>query len=181
MPRGHNRTGRSRNPEGQYTPLSYRMTQSDAWRSLSGPAVKVLLELCNRYNGGNNGDLSLSLDDAAHLLGIGKSTAHRAFEELAEKGFIELVARGRWIRGEASTWRVTFLNNPRQQRTNDWREWKAPEKPPKKRRPWGGRKQDALEKFKRGMAAKKLSGPEAGRNHVDYGPQLDRGDAIGRQ
>jgi DNA-binding transcriptional regulator YhcF (GntR family) len=41
-----------------------------------------------RYNGGNNGDLSLSLDEAARLLGIGKATAARAFAELEAKGFI---------------------------------------------------------------------------------------------
>jgi hypothetical protein len=57
--------------------LQYELVNSDAWRTLSGPAIKVFLELRTRYHGGNNGRLHLSLDEAARLLGLGKSTVQR--------------------------------------------------------------------------------------------------------
>ncbi len=65
------------NGEGQYVPLPYGFLKSTAWRSLSGPAVKVWFELHTRFNGGNNGSLTLSLNEAAQALGIGKGTAMR--------------------------------------------------------------------------------------------------------
>ena len=42
--------------------------KSAAWRALGGSAIKVYLELHSRYWGGNNGKLSLSLEEGARLL-----------------------------------------------------------------------------------------------------------------
>jgi hypothetical protein len=67
-----------RSQDGQYIPLSYAQLKSTAWRSLSGAAVKVWLELHTRYNGGNNGTVRLSLNEAVKALGISKGTAQRA-------------------------------------------------------------------------------------------------------
>lgn len=64
-----------RKGEGQYAPLSYDLLKSPAWRSLSGAAVKVFLELRTRFHGANNGRLILSLEKAARLLGMGKRKA----------------------------------------------------------------------------------------------------------
>ena len=43
----------NRKSEGQYLPLPYAQLESAAWRSLSGAAVRLWLELHTRYNGGN--------------------------------------------------------------------------------------------------------------------------------
>jgi predicted transcriptional regulator len=108
----------------QFVPIIYPMAKSDAWRSLSGSAVKVYVELHTRFNGGNNGELSLSLDEAARLLRIGKATAQRAFAELEEKGFVRMTKRGTWYGRRATTYRLTSKphgpNNP----TNEWKRWK---------------------------------------------------------
>jgi hypothetical protein len=40
--------------------------------------MKVFIELLSRFNGANNGKLSLSLDDGARLLAMSKSTVARA-------------------------------------------------------------------------------------------------------
>jgi hypothetical protein len=74
--------------EGQYAPLSYALLNSLAWRSLSGAAAKVFLELRTRFHGANNGQLILSLEEASRLLGLGKATVGRALGELQEKGFV---------------------------------------------------------------------------------------------
>jgi hypothetical protein len=120
--RGVNSTGRSK-CGGQFVPIPYDMAECGAWRSLSGPAIKVYVELRRRYNGGNNGDLSLSLDEAARLLNPGKATVARALAELEAKGFLRMTARGRWYGRQATTYAVTdrqLGNNPP---TNAWRAW----------------------------------------------------------
>jgi predicted ArsR family transcriptional regulator len=101
------------------------MAASIAWLSLSGAAVKVYVELRRRYNGGNNGDLSLSLDEAARLLHLGKATVARAFAELEAKGFIRMTRRGRWYGRQATTYAVTDRPMERNPPTNAWRTWRA--------------------------------------------------------
>jgi len=116
----------------QYTALPYGQLRSPAWRSLSGAAVKVWLELHTRYNGGNNGRLHLSLNEAAEILGLGKATVQRAYVELAEKGFLVLEAEGNWYSRRAHDWRIT--TKPRNTfggkdpATFDFRAWKPPQK-----------------------------------------------------
>ena len=122
--RGRRVNTKGRNEYEQYTKLSYRMLRSDAFRSLSGGALKVYLELRYRFNGGNNGRLTLAMDEAARLLGIGKATAVRAFAELIEKGFITLVKRGQWYGRMASEYAVTDKPIDGQQPTNEWKNWR---------------------------------------------------------
>jgi hypothetical protein len=118
-----NRTGRSKLASEQYFGLPYAMARSAAFRALSGAALKVFIEVRTRFHGGNNGDLSLSLDEAARLLGIGKGTAQRAFVELVEKGFLRMTRKGQWYGRRATTWRVTDRGGNGEAPTNDWRGW----------------------------------------------------------
>lgn len=115
--------GRSIGDE-QFVGLGYSTIRSPAWRSLSGAAVKVWLELRARYDGGNNGTLSLSLDEAAWLLRIGKSTARRALDELAAKGFIVMTRKGAWYGRKATEWRVTDRGCNGYLATRDWQHWR---------------------------------------------------------
>lgn len=124
-----NATGR--NDHQQFLKLFYDMAQSEACRSLSGPALKVWLELRCRFNGRNNGDLSLSLDQASCLLGIGKATAQRAFKELEQKGFIKMVELGQWYGRKATTWQVTDCSYQGHPPSNEWGLWRRPRKPKK--------------------------------------------------
>ena len=95
-----------------------------AWRSLSGSAIKVWLELRTRFHGGNNGVLFLSLDEAARLLGLGKSTMRRAFIELEAKGFIVKTKKGSWYGRQATEWRVTDKLCEGKTATRDWQNWR---------------------------------------------------------
>lgn len=126
------RTGRShkgkRSEEGQYVPLTYGLLKSVAWRSLSGAAVKVYLELHTRFNGSNNGQMHLSYSEAQKALGMGKATVQRAYAELQEKGFLALQEEGNWYNRRAHEWRLTtkgtMTARGTQTPTNDWRLWK---------------------------------------------------------
>lgn len=116
-----NATGRS---EGeQYAALSYPLLRSPAWRSLSGAAVKVWIELRTRYGGANNGRLTLSLDEAARVLGLGKASVGRALSELQEKGLIVQTRKGQWYGRLASEWAVTDKGVDGAPPSNAWRQW----------------------------------------------------------
>ena len=116
-----------RSESGQYVPLSYAQLKSDAWRSLSGAAVKLWLELHTRYHGSNNGKLHLSMNEAAEILGMGKATVQRAYAELQEKGFLVLEQPGHWYARRAHDWRLTTkpsnVVNGKVTATMEWRTW----------------------------------------------------------
>ena len=120
------KTGRSVNP--QYAVLDYEFLKSDAFRRLSGPALKVYFELRSRFNGRNNGQITLSLEECTKLFSIGKGTAQRAFKELHTKGFVRLAVLGRWYGRRASEWELTTLPRNGQPPTHDWKMWK-PQRP----------------------------------------------------
>lgn len=114
--------------EGQYVHLPYAVLKSQAWRSLSGAAVKLFLELHTRFNGSNNGQVRLSMNEATEALGLGKATIQRAYAELEAKGFIALQTAGNWYHRRAHEWRLTtkttMTPKGNQAATNDWRAWK---------------------------------------------------------
>lgn len=116
------------NGDGQYVNLPYSQLKSQAWRSLSGAAMKVWLELHTRYNGSNNGNVRLSMNEAVKALVMSKGTVQRAFAELQEKGFIVLQSPGDWYHRRAHEWRLTTkrtqLAKGVQVATNEWRCWR---------------------------------------------------------
>lgn len=126
-----NATGRSESE--QYVKFGYPFLRSAVFRSLSGAAVKVFLELRTRFHGNNNGQMALSLEQAATLLGMGKATVGRALAELQEKGFVVCTKRGHWYGRQASTWAVTLESIGGAVPTHDWKRWQPPKAQPAKR------------------------------------------------
>ena len=122
-------TGKGRKGEGQYFTLSYSLVNSEAWRTLSGSAVKVWLELRTRFHGANNGKLHMSLEEAAGLLGLGKATVQRALRELEERSFVECTKRGRWYGRMASEWAVFDKGVNGELPSYKWKQWRPPGPP----------------------------------------------------
>ena len=122
-----NATGRN-DGDGQYLPISYTMAHSAAFRALSGGALKVWIELRSRYNGSNNGRVSLSLREAANLLGMSQTTAQRGFKELEDKGFIKCRSRGSWYGRRAAEFILTDRAFDGHAPTRDWQRWKPKKK-----------------------------------------------------
>ena len=89
--------------------LYYWLLESPAWRSLTAVERALYLELCQRYNGVNNGRLGLSVRDAGEAVHVSKNTAARALRRLEKRGFVETVRRGHFDRKKrhASEWRLT--------------------------------------------------------------------------
>lgn len=96
-----------------------------AWRSLSPQARCIYLEIAQRYYGSNNGEISLSVREAARLVHIAKDTATKAFHELEEKGFIRRNVCGsfNWKLRHATTWILTEHAFNDQPATKDFARW----------------------------------------------------------
>lgn len=115
-PQKPNATGR--NNTSRFVRLDYRMLNSNAYRSLSPNARSLLIEVMMLFNGGNNGSLYLSVEDAAHRIGVADHhAASAAFKELQEMGFIEMTQDAYfWIKAahtsRARTWRLTGEAGP---------------------------------------------------------------------
>ncbi|MDE2115802.1 MAG: hypothetical protein KGJ29_13145, partial [Hyphomicrobiales bacterium] len=138
--RKHNAKGRSKNPEGAYTLFPHKFIESEAFRSLSGAALKVFLELCSKFKGANNGNLSLSLTSATKALGMGKATLSRSLKELQEKGFIVRVQPGNWHGHQVALYALTTQKLRELPATNDWQAFQSPEVVPKPRNAYGATK-----------------------------------------
>jgi hypothetical protein len=161
----HKRRAKSRrgDSEGQYVALSYSLLNSEAWRTLSGPAVKVFLELRTRFHGGNNGKLHMSLEEAAGLLGLGKATVQRAFQELQERSLVLCTKRGRWYGRMASEWAVGDKGIDGDLPAYAWKRWRPPGPPRPSVLKW-------TQKTKRGSHADpwaSTTGPLQNREHID--------------
>lgn len=151
--------GWDKSTSGQFVQITYTMAQSEAWRSLSGPAVKVYVELHRRFHvkgpkkrgmqPSNNGEISISLEEAKALLHMGKTTAFRALAELEDKGFIVKTKEGHFYGRMAAEYAVTDrpLAGGTQLPTNAWQHWRRP-----------GKKQNAV-------PTRNVDGPDA--EHID--------------
>ena len=118
-----NATGRNEK-DGQFLPIPYVMARSPAFRSLNGTSLKVWVELRTRFNGQNNGMVSLSLREAADLLGMSQSTAQRAFRELEEKGFVVRRLSGSWYGRKAAEFILTDCRYDGLPASRDWQRWR---------------------------------------------------------
>lgn len=97
----------------QHVRLHHWLLSTLAYRSLSPPARAVLVELMRVYNGTNNGRLALSVRDAGGACCISKNTAARAFDELADRGFIVQTKPGAFsVKFRLATeWALTEFRN----------------------------------------------------------------------
>ena len=121
--RGVDHKGRSKN-RGKFVALGDGMLTSEAWRSLSGSAIKYYVELRRRFNGMNNGELHLSLEQANKHLGMARDTVLRVQQELVDKGFIRMTMRGGFHQRRATTWALTDEPVPPMPASHDFKIWK---------------------------------------------------------
>jgi len=97
----------------RFIQLFYFMMDTAAWKDLNAVERAIYVEITRRYNGANNGKISLSAREIASELKISKGTAARALRSLAEHGFIVVEKRGAFhckIR-HASEYRLTLYES----------------------------------------------------------------------
>lgn len=123
-----NQTGRSKGEESHFR-LHSGFAQSPVIRSLSGPGLKIWIELHARYNGFNNGEIGLSYGEAAKHLHMSKTTVSRAFKELQERGLIKLCRPGERLGRLSAEWEVTDQAVGTRPASREFKDWRAPPKP----------------------------------------------------
>lgn len=118
--------GRSKKGE-RFVKLEHYFLNSGAWRSLKPACRALYIELAQRYNGANNGEISMSAREAARLVHVSKDTAGKLFNELEEKGFIKCRQKGsfNWKISHASTWILTHYPFNDGLPTKDYMSWKS--------------------------------------------------------
>ena len=121
-----NATGRSTRAAKHVRVYRWMLTSS-AYRSLSCYSRCLLLELGARYNGDNNGQIHMSVREAAGLLGCSQPTACKALHELEDRGFIRAHEKGAFhvkVR-HSTTWILTEHSYAGQPATKDFMRWEA--------------------------------------------------------
>ena len=81
-----------------------------AYRLMSVYGRALLMEFRMAYTGHNNGEIVMSIRQAAELLNCNKDTAAKYLAELEEKGWIHQTSKGSFSQKTdktASTWRIT--------------------------------------------------------------------------
>ncbi len=76
-----------------------------AYRCMSVWGRSLLIEFRRKYNPSNNGQIAMSVLDAARLLGCHRDTAFKALRELEEKGWIREEQKGSFHRKTDATGR----------------------------------------------------------------------------
>ena len=126
--RGQNAKGRSKQRD-RFVKLDEWLQATDAWQALRPTPRALYVELVRRFNSLNNGEISMSVREAAALLHIAKDTASKAFRELDEKGFIRRNVCGsfNWKLRHATTWILTAYDFGEESATKEFARWR-PEK-----------------------------------------------------
>lgn len=106
--------------KGGYIQKHEEWLASPAYRALSCPARCLLEEFQRIYRPGRNGHLVISQRQAAQLLGVHKSTATKAFNELVKYGFLVMSQGQYWQERKAREWRLTIEPSGDHLPTDDW-------------------------------------------------------------
>ncbi|MBP2294710.1 hypothetical protein [Azospirillum rugosum] len=107
-PRRSRSNATGRNETVRFIALPHYMLKCPAWRALSPNAKALLIDVWQRHNGANNGEIAYAVREAEGI-GISRSSASRAFGELVELGFLKQRKASTFTlkTKEASTWELT--------------------------------------------------------------------------
>ena len=125
---------KGRNKYEAHIRLHRGVTNSEAWKTLSCEATRLLLLVWARHNGMNNGRIALSWREAREGLRVGSRKVSSAFRELEERGF--LICRSassfRWKvgagEGKANEWEITTEPCDEQPAKKLYRDWTEKQK-----------------------------------------------------
>jgi hypothetical protein len=109
LPQGEARLMAKKSKDSHHVRLYDYLLKTSAWLGLSAGARAIYIQIAFRYYGSNNGRIAYSCRDAARECNLARDTAHRAFKELVDAGFIEETLHGGLSRKTriASEWRLT--------------------------------------------------------------------------
>ncbi len=97
---------KGRSGKGSFLLLPHALLLSDSFASLSGKAVKCLIDIATQFKGKNNGDLSCTLKLMKKHGWNSNCQLMKAKNELMENGFIVLTRQGG--RNHCSLYAITW-------------------------------------------------------------------------
>ncbi len=120
-----NSKGRSKHGP-RFLQLHHYLLHSEAWRSLKPVRRSIYIELAQRFNGSNNGEISFSVREASSCVHCSKDTASASFHELEEKGLIKRNICGsfNYKLRHATTWILTQHSYDGKSPTKEFMKWK---------------------------------------------------------
>jgi hypothetical protein len=121
------REGRS-SKSPRFVKLEYWVLNTVAWKTMPPDAKALYIEVCQRYDGGNNGEISYSVREAEQI-GLSRSGAGRAFDALIERGFLKVRRASAFTlkTKEARTWQITAQPMGTAKASADFTRWAAPQ------------------------------------------------------
>jgi hypothetical protein len=110
----------------RFIQMPHYMLKSPAWRSLPSEAKALLLEVWQRHNGANNGEITFACSEAPKLLGFSAATASRMFKILRDRGFLVIVrdAQFKLRTKNCRTWRITIERYRDEAPTKEFMRWR---------------------------------------------------------
>src|SRR5262249_12294369 len=129
---GHMSKRRRQGSMERFVWLRHWLVNAPAWRSLTGNAAKLYVELAMRYNGSKNGPIPYGVREAGKALNVSFQTAMRSLQLLQNRGFIVCTRKGAFslkAAPYASEWRLTEYANdaPPEHATKDFMRWQPSE------------------------------------------------------
>ena len=94
---------------GRFVQLHRWVMESEAWRTMKPGPRALFAEIKLRFNGRNNGRISMSQREASELLNVSRNTVAGYFDDLVEHGFIRVTEEphlGPEGHGRATRWAV---------------------------------------------------------------------------
>ena len=116
-----------RNKHGpRYVRIFHWEMDSPAWKEMTAYGRTIVLELRKRFNGSNNGEIHLSVREAAKAIDCHRDTAAKALREVEEKGWVRVNQKGSfdWKGGPATTFILTNEPMGDGSATKDFMSWK---------------------------------------------------------
>ena len=110
-----------------FTAVPKHITRSDAWFACRPAARLIWIAVLERFNGSNNGSISLSVREAAEYAGCSPNTAGRMFNELIDAGLLICSQTSSFNSGKrlARLWELTHLPKEGKVATNLWKKISA--------------------------------------------------------
>ena len=110
MARTREKTQGRKDLSGGFAGVPRIVMDHTSYKSLSGGAVKMLLELCRQYKGKNNGDLTAAFSVLKQQGFNSKDTIRRAIAELIDANLIIEVREGRFTNpgGRCALYAITW-------------------------------------------------------------------------
>ena len=110
-----------------FTAVPKHITRSEAWFACRPAARLIWFAVLERFNGSNNGAISLSVREAALYAGCSPNTAGRMFDELLSVGLLVCTQTSSFNSGKrlARLWELTHLPRDGKVAANHWKNFNS--------------------------------------------------------